>query len=82
MRRRASPVTEISVSSTEISATRMKFSHMNTPGWLPGRKFVDKLASRSKLGGKNGVILPCMHFDFKSIRRLALLVKLQESTEL
>ena len=41
---------------------------MNTPGRLPGRKCFDKLASLSKLGGQNGVILPCMHFDFKSIR--------------
>ena len=40
MRRRASPVTEISVSATEISGVRdenfMKFSHMNTVSRLPG----------------------------------------------
>ena len=27
----------------------------------------DKLASLSKLGGQNGIILLCMHFHFKSI---------------
>ena len=37
------------------------------PGYRDENVF-DKLASISKLGGQNGIILPCMHFHFKSIR--------------
>ena len=37
------------------------------PGYRDENVF-DKLASLSKLGGQNSIILPCVHFHFKSIR--------------
>ena len=46
----------------------MLFFHMNTPAQLPGQNFFDKLALLSQQGGQNGIILPLMHFHFKSIR--------------
>ena len=54
---RAGPVTEISVFVTEISVTRMKISHMNTPARRPGQNFLNKIASLSQLSGQNGIIL-------------------------
>ena len=54
MRRRGSPVHE-------------NFP-MNTSARLPGRNFFDKLGLLFQQGGQNGIILPCMHFHFKSIR--------------
>ena len=41
---------------------------MNTSDRLPERNCFDKLASLSQQGVQNGIILPCMHFHFKSIR--------------
>ena len=42
---------------------------MNTLPWLSERNFFfDKLALLSQQGGQNGIILPCMHFHFKSIQ--------------
>ena len=60
------PCYEISVSST---VTGMKVFPYGTlrPGYRD-ETFFDKLALLSKLGGQNGIILPCMHFHFKSIR--------------
>ena len=41
---------------------------MNTPARLPGRNVFDKLALLSHQGGQNGIILSCMHFNFKTIQ--------------
>ena len=45
-----------------------KFSHMKTSARLPGQNFLDELALLSQQSGQNGIILPCIHFHFKSIR--------------
>ena len=61
--RRASPLTAISVSTTEISATGMKvfkYEHFNP---VTGTK-----ALLSQQGGQNGIILPCVHSTSNCIR--------------
>ena len=77
MRRQACPVTEISVSTTEISATGLKIFPYEHSSLVTEKKFFfDKLAS---LGDQDAIILPCMH---SKVFKLDLLVKLPKSTKL
>ncbi len=72
--------TEILVVETEISATGIKISHMNTPAWFLGWHVLEKIASLSQLGGQNGNILPCMYFHYKSIKFASLVTSVDKAT--
>ena len=54
---------------TEISATGLKFFHMNTPSRLPGWKvFWQNWALLSQQNGQDSIFLPSMYFYFGSMR--------------
>ena len=61
-------VAEISVFSTEISATGLKISPHKHPSWQPGRNVFDKIASLSQQSGQNDIFSLCMLFLFGSMR--------------
>ncbi len=68
MRRWTSPVTDISVSANEISATGKEIFPYEHSSPVTRMHFFEKAVSLSKLGGQNGIILPCIYFHFRNVR--------------